>query len=80
MRRHGEPFRADVFAKGKKRSMPSQIFDCRFYSLVDLDLLNGGVALDVKNAIGNKQVVVEFLRPANVQDRVSIPIELLDFS
>jgi len=80
MRRHGETFCADIFAKGKKRAMPSQIFDCRFYSLVDLDLLNGRVALDVKNAIGNEQVVIKFLRPANVQDGISIPIELPDFS
>ena len=59
--------------------MPSEIFDCRFDSLVDLDLLNAGIALDVKNAVGNQQIVVELLRAANVQDRVSLAIELPDF-
>jgi len=59
--------------------MPSQIIDRRFYFLVDLDLFNAGIALDVKNAIGNKQVVIEFLRAANVEDCVRIAIELPDF-
>lgn len=59
--------------------MPPQIFDCRFYFLVDLDLLNAGVALDVKNAIGNEQVVIKFLRPTNVQDCIGLAIQLLNF-
>jgi len=59
--------------------MPPQICDCRFYALVDLDLLNARVALDVKNAIGNQQVVIKFLRPANVQDCICLAIQLLDF-
>ena len=50
----GKIFRPDVFAECKKRVMPPQIFDCRFHAFVDLDLLNAGVALDVKNAIGNE--------------------------
>ncbi len=54
MRRNGKTFCPDVFAECKKRAMPSQIFDGRFYSLVDLDLLNARVALDVENSIGNK--------------------------
>src|SRR6266496_2321838 len=66
VRWYGEAFRPNVFAKGKKRAMPSQIFDCGFYFLVDLDLLNTGVALDIKNAIGNEQVVIKFLRAANI--------------
>src|SRR5881227_1642789 len=69
----------DVFAECEKRVMPPQIVDCRFHALVDLDLLNAGVALDVKNAIGNEQVVVELLRATNVQDRVRIAIKLPDF-
>ena len=69
----------DVFAECEKRVVPSQIFDCRFYAFVDLDLFNTGVALDIKNAIGNEQVVVEFLRATNVQDGVRISIELPDF-
>ena len=59
--------------------MPPEIFDRRFHPLVDLDLFNTRVALDVKNAIGNKQVVVEFLRAANIQDGISVSIELPDF-
>ena len=59
--------------------MPLQIFDCRLYTLVDLDLLNAGVALDVKNAVGNEQVVVEFLGATDVQDCVRIAIQLPDF-
>jgi len=50
--------------------MPLQIFDCRLYAFVDLDLFNTGVALDVENAIGNEQIVIELLRAANVQDCV----------
>ena len=79
MCRNGKAFRPDVLAKREKRAMPSQIFDCRFYTFVDLDLLNAGVALDVKNSIGNEQVLVKFLRPANVQDCISLAIELPDF-
>jgi hypothetical protein len=26
--------------------MPTQIFNCRFHALIDLDLLNAGVALE----------------------------------
>jgi hypothetical protein len=37
-------------------------------------LLKAGVALDVKNAIGNEQVVVEFLGATDVQDCVRIAI------
>src|SRR5262249_34160498 len=69
----------DVFAKREERVVPSQIFDCGFHTFVDLDLLDAGVALDVKNAIGSEQVVVEFLRAADVQDRVRIAIEFTDF-
>jgi len=76
---HRELFGADVFAECEKRVMPPQIFDCRFHAFVDLDLFNAGVALDVKNTIRNEQIVVEFLRAANVQDRVGIAIELPDF-
>ena len=56
--------------------MPPEIFDCRFHPLVDLDLFNTGIALDVKNAIGNKQIVIEFLRAANIQDCISVSIKL----
>ena len=42
-------------------------------------MLNAGVALDVKNAIGNEQVVVEFLGATDVQDCVRIAIQLPDF-
>ena len=59
--------------------MPPQIFDCRFHAFVDLDLLNAGVALDVKNAIGNEQIVIELLRAANIQDCVGVAIKLPDF-
>ena len=59
--------------------MSLQIINCRSYTFVDLDLFNAGIALDVKDAIGNEQVLVEFLRAANVQDRIGIPIELTNF-
>jgi hypothetical protein len=79
MKRHRKILGPDVFAECEKRVVPPQIFDCRFHTFVDLDLLNAGVALDVKNAIGNEQVVVEFLRATNVQDCVRIAIELPNF-
>ena len=59
--------------------MTPQIIDCRSYAFVDLDLLNPGIALDVKEAIANKQVVVKLLRAADIQDGIGIPIELPDF-
>src|SRR5206468_3853369 len=68
-----------VFAECEKRVMPLQIFDCRLYAFIDLDLFNAGIALDVKNAIGNEQVVVEFLGATDVQDCICIAIELPDF-
>ena len=78
MRRHGKTSRPDVFAKSEKRVMPSQIINCRFDALVDLDLLDARVALDVENAIALKQIVVELLRAANVQDRIRFAIKLTD--
>src|SRR5438552_8700983 len=54
VRRYGETSCPDVFAECEKRAMPSHIFTCRFYSLVDLDLLNDGVAFNIENAIGNQ--------------------------
>src|ERR1700730_12769763 len=44
-------FGADILAESEKRVVPAQIIDCRFYALVDLDLLNAGIALDVQNAL-----------------------------
>ena len=75
MRRDGKHFCADILTKCEQRAMPPQILDCRFYAIVDLDLLNAGIALDVKDSIRNEQVVIEFLRAANVQDRVGLAIE-----
>src|SRR6266513_2872057 len=76
MKRDREAFYADVFAECEKRVMPPQIVDCRFHPFVDLDLLHAGVALDVKNTIGNEQIVIELLRTTNVQDCIRIAIEL----
>src|SRR5206468_234496 len=63
----------------EQRAMPPQILDCGFYTFVDLDLLNAGIAFDVKDTIGHEQVIVEFLRPADIQNRVGFAIELPDF-
>ena len=79
VRRHRKSFCADVFAESKKRVMAAQIIDGRSDAFVDLDLLNPGIALDVKNAIAYQQVVVEFLGAANVQDGVGVAIKLTDF-
>ena len=73
---YGKHFCADIFTKREQRVVPPQIIDGRSHTLVDLDLLNAGIALDIENTIGNKQVVVEFLRSANVQDRVGVAIKL----
>ncbi len=78
MQRNRKILCPDVFAECEKRVMPPQIFDCRFHAFVDLDLFNAGIALDVKNAVGNKQIVIELLRAANVQDGVSFAIQLPD--
>ncbi len=56
--------------------MSLQILNCRFHALIDLDLLDAGIALDVQNAIGNEEIVVEFLCAADVQDRVRFAIKL----
>ena len=77
--RHRKIFRPDIFAESEKRVMPPQIFDRRFYAFVDLDLFNAWIAFDVENAIAREQIVVEFLRAANVQDGVGFAIKLPDF-
>ena len=74
--RHWKTFGADVFAKGEKRVMSSADNRSSILPLIDLDLFNAWIALDVKNAIGSEQIVVEFLRAADVQDRVCFSIEL----
>ena len=74
MQRNGKIFGPDIFAECKKCAMPPQIFDCRFHIFIDLDLLNTRVALDVENAIGNEQIVIELLRATDVQDCVRIAI------
>jgi hypothetical protein len=63
-----------VFAKGEEGMMSSQILNCRFHALIDLDLLDAGIALDVQNAIGNEEIVVEFLCAADVQDGVRFAV------
>src|SRR3979411_2732014 len=77
--RDRELFRADVFSKREKCTMPAEIIDCRSHALIDLDLLDAGIALYVENAIAFQQVIVEFLRAADVQDRVRVAIKLTDF-
>jgi len=69
-------FGADVFTKSEEATMSPQILLCRFHALIDLDLLDAGIALDVQNAIGNKEVIVEFLCAADIQDRVRFAIKL----
>ena len=41
-------------------------------ALVHLDLLDGGVALDVDDALAAQEVVVEFVRAADVEQRVGV--------
>src|SRR6266487_188001 len=74
--RNWKIFRADIFTEREQRVMSPQIIEGRFYTLVDLDLLNPWIAFNIKNTIRRKQVVVEFLRTADVQDRVGIAIKL----
>ncbi len=47
--------------------------------MIDFDLLNPGIAFDVKNALALQQIVIEFLSPADVEDGVRFAVELLDF-
>jgi hypothetical protein len=74
MQRHGEPIGPDVFAKGKKDAMFSQIINRRPDALIDLDLLDTRVALDVKNMLALPQIVIEYLSPADIEDRVRLAI------
>ena len=60
--------------------MSPQIIDCRLNSLIDLDLFNTWIALDIKNAIARQQIVVEFLRAADVQNGIGRFIKLTNFS
>src|SRR5437899_939845 len=78
VRRHRKTFGADIFTEGKKCVMTLQIIDCRSYAPVDFDLLNTGIALDVKKAFTGKKVLVQFLRAANIQDRIGFAIKLTD--
>ena len=59
--------------------MLSQVFDGGFVSLIDLDLLYARIALDLKEAIAFSQVVVQFLRAANIENGIGIAIELANF-
>jgi hypothetical protein len=47
-------------------------------ALVDLDLLHGGVALDVEQAVAHQQLLVQLLRAAHVQDRIRLAVERVD--
>ena len=57
----------------------TQVVDCRSYVFVDLDLFNARIAFDVNDPIALEQVVIEFLRAADVQDGVGFAIKLPDF-
>ena len=72
---HREILGADIFSEGEKRVVAAQILDGRFDPLIDLDLLDARIAFDVENAIAREQIVVEFLRAADVQDRVGFAVE-----
>jgi hypothetical protein len=69
----------DVFAKGEKGMVSAQILNCRFYAFIDFDLFDAGIAFDVKDAIGNEQVVIKLLCAADVQDCVRFAIQLPNF-
>ena len=53
MQRNRKTLRPDVFAKSEQGVMTTEIFGCRFYAIVDLDLLNARIAFDVKDAIAD---------------------------
>src|SRR4029077_15888925 len=76
MRRYEKTFRANIFPEGEERAMTPQIIDRRSYPLINPDLLHARIAFDINNAIACEQIVVEFLRPANIQNRVRFAIEL----
>ena len=79
MQRDGKFFRADVFTKRKQRAVPAEIIDCRSSAVIDLDLFDAWIALDINDAVTGEQVVVEFLRAADVEDRVGFAVEVADF-
>ena len=58
--------------------MSFQVVDCRSYVFVDLDLFDPWIAFDVNDPIALEQIVIEFLRAANVQNRVGLAIKLTD--
>ena len=76
--RHRELGRADVLAKSEERVVLLQVIDGGLLALVDLDLLDAGIALDIEDAVALEQVLVEFLRAADVQDGIGLPVELDD--
>src|ERR1700736_1244266 len=74
--RHRKAFRSDVFAECEQGVMTTEVVDCRSYALVDLDLLNTGIAFDIDNAVALQQIVIELLRAANVKNGVRVPVKL----
>ena len=78
--RDGKLFRPDDFAKSKEGEMSPEIIDCRLNTLVDLYLFNTWIALYIEDAIAGEQIFIEFLRAANIQNRISRLIKLTDFS
>ncbi len=79
MKRYREFFGTDVFAKSEKRVVSPEIINRGTLALIDFDLLHARVAFDVENAIAREQVVIEFLRAADIQDRISFAVKLPDF-
>ena len=79
MQGHRKSVGANVFSKSKKRAVFAQVLDGRTNSFVDLDLFDPGITFYIKDAVTLKQVIVEFLGPANVEDCVGFPVKLLNF-
>ena len=58
--------------------MRAQIIDGRSLALIDFDLLHTRITLDVEKPVAAPQVVVEFLRAADIENGVGFAVKLAD--
>ena len=56
--------------------MSFEVVDGGLNSLIDFDLFHTWIALDIKNAIARKQIVVKFLSAADVENGIGRFIKL----
>ena len=78
VQRHGKLRLADALAESEASAVPAQKFGRGSIARVHLDLLDGRVAFHVNDALATQQIVVEFMRAANVEQGVGPGVQIVE--